>query len=521
MNKLEIISEKDFPIQDIKDWEIETIKSLKIQGDQQNIDLYSYLRKQNSSKLTTKGYYTFLDNQNNSILSLSDLKNDYNQRDNLLYNSEEIKLDFDDLKDNNYNFSFIFEDFKNYSDINLTFSAKYVKELTNNSLIENSVILTLISEFFEQIEDKNLLKKLNSITIEKSLSTDFFCEIASLKSIRTLFYFIFNQINIDQTFSKPYLFIKTTSCENNKSILDYNNNLIRITIESLAAVIGGSDILESQSFDFNLSNDVDSELIFDNLINILFEESKVDRFEDITSGSYYIDYLINEFNNKTLENLNLFSENKSLENKCEFIENIINQENLQVVNKVNKGQISLIGVNKNYNNLVDNLELINTLHSQENTLNLYNSIRFAKSFEEIKIKNNINNINTEKNKISLLCFGSKVNYIPRLDYAKDIFGLVNLDFFETDSLEFIEDAINIAILNKSNTIAICGTNNFYNENLRYFLLEINKYLESCKVIIFVNPKDLNNLEDLLNINSNLTFIYKGVDLIEVFNKISN
>lgn len=517
MNNLQIISEKDFPIQDIKEWENEIIESLKIKDNNQDIDVYSYLSKQNSSNITTKGYYTFLDTENINNLSLSDIKNDYNSN----YNSVDIKLDYDDLKENKFDFKFLNEEINNYSDVNLTFSAKYVKELTNNSLLENSTILFLISDFFEQIDNKNILNNIKSITIEKTINTDFFCEIASLKSLRTLYHFVISQINKNTILSIPYLFIKTTSCENNKSILDYNNNLIRITIESLAAVIGGSDILESQSFDFDLSNDLNSELIFENLVNILFEESKVDRFEDITNGSYYLDYITNEFNYKTLDNLNLFSDISNLENKCEYIDEIIYKENQKIVNTFNKGYKSLIGVNKNYNNLGDKLELIDVLHSKENTLNLYNSIRFAKSFEEIKIKNNLNNINSETNNISLLCFGSKLDYIPRLDYAKDILGLVNLEFIETDNLDYIEDAINIAILNKSNTIAVCGTNSFYNDNLRYLLLEINKFLDNCNVVVFVNPKDINNLESLVKINSNLILIYKGVDLIEVFNKISN
>lgn len=515
MNKLQIINENDFPIQSLKEWENETIKSLKLKDTNQDIDFYSYLSKKNSSNIKSKGYYTHLDTENIDVLSLSDNKNFIDFNPDLV----EIKLDFNDLKDNNFNFDFLNDEIENNSQVNLTFSAKYIKELSNNSLLENSAILFLISEFLENIEQNNYLSKIKSITIEKSINSDFFCEIASLKSLRTLYRFILNQLN-NQSLATN-LIIKTTSCENNKSILDYNNNLIRITIESLAAVIGGSDILEGQSFDFDLSNDIDSELIFDNLINILFEESKVDRFEDITNGSFYLDSLINEFNNKTIENLNIFSEFSNSEKKCEYIDELVDKENQNVINDFNKGAKPLIGVNKNHNNLGDNLEVINTLHIKENTTNLFNSIRFAKSFEEVKFQNYLKTKNSETNKISLLCFGSKLEYIPRLDYAKDVFGLVNLDYIETESIDFIEDAVNIAVLNQSNTIAICGTNSFYNENLSYILLEINKFIDNSNIIVFVNPKDLNNLNNLLNINSNIILVYKGVDLIEVFSKISN
>ena len=97
----------------------------------------------------------------------------------------------------------------------------------------------------------------------------------------------------------------------NKTIKNYNNNLIRTTSECMSAILGGCDYIKSQAYDylFKDKNNFSENLMLKQLL-IIKEETNIDKVDNICEGSYYISYLIE---NIMKESFNLFKKLKIME----------------------------------------------------------------------------------------------------------------------------------------------------------------------------------------------------------------
>ncbi len=127
----------------------------------------------------------------------------------------------------------------------------------------------------------------------------FFMEIAMLRAARFLWADLMKQFNP----KKPASLMLRTHCQTSGWSLtqqDPYNNIIRTTLECLAAVLGGTQSLHTNSFDEAVSLPTDlSARISRNTQIIIQEESQVCRVVDPLGGSYYIEALTNEIIQKS------------------------------------------------------------------------------------------------------------------------------------------------------------------------------------------------------------------------------
>lgn len=95
-------------------------------------------------------------------------------------------------------------------------------------------------------------------------------------------------------FTKPSL--------RNKTIFDYNTNMLRTTSECMSAVLGGSNTVCNVSYDsiYHKSNEF-GERISRNQLLILQEESYLSEAQNFTDGAYYIESLTLQLAEKALE----------------------------------------------------------------------------------------------------------------------------------------------------------------------------------------------------------------------------
>ncbi len=530
MNKFNYVTENEFPFHSVQDWEMEVRRNLKLEADK---DLYSVLAKHNSLGIKSKGFYTALDIQNISPIGeeifhsvglnyVFDNDIDIENIDNTL----SISADFMSIEMRQYS-----KNEGNEYPNSYIIDAKITKELTNNSITENATILTLYNHLLTE-KLVNAKDRIELVVIDKYINSDFLSEIATLRSLRLLLDYTFDEFNSknDNKFAKPNIIIKTKSCINNKSSLDLYSNIIRLTLETLSSFIGNSDLIESFEYDFGLGGNIDSQLMFDNIMRILIEESNVDRFIDVLSGSYYIESLTDESNKATI---NLFNEMNSeqTENFDEFVleghfNELVQKLYQQVKSNIETARTPFIGVNKIYNSLGDDYRIIEELlENEKNGLILNISQRFAEEFETIKLQAHkrhlVNSSNELFEEVYLVNIGSKLDYLPRLDYAKDILGLLSLNYTESIEFELIEDIIDTCNVKNPPIIAVCSTNKIYSEILRELTLSIKKSLPNSKLIVFGNPKDFEIDTNSIENNDHLLFIFKGSNLVEIGNKLNS
>ena len=99
--------------------------------------------------------------------------------------------------------------------------------------------LTHANEYFNRIE---LINK--PIVFEISVGTNYFFEIAKLRALRLLFNLIAKEYN--HNFDCNLLVSPT---KRNKTLYDYNVNMLRTTTECMSAIIGGADAVANLPYD--------------------------------------------------------------------------------------------------------------------------------------------------------------------------------------------------------------------------------------------------------------------------------
>ncbi len=196
------------------------------------------------------------------------------------------------------------------------------------------------------------------ITFKVSIGTNYFFEIAKLRALRLLW----------QTLSAEYgiasdCHIIATPTKRNKTLYDYNTNMLRTTTECMSAVLGGADTVINLPYDAIYHKDNEfSERIALNQLLILKNESYFDKVANPADGAYYIESITQQLAEKALL---LF---KSIESGGGFLKQLKNhtiQKKIQEsankeMARFNDGREILVGTNayKNENDkMKDTIEL--------------------------------------------------------------------------------------------------------------------------------------------------------------------
>ena len=131
-----------------------------------------------------------------------------------------------------------------------------------------------------------------------AIGMDFFMEVAKLRAARILWHRVMSGFNP----KNPKSLMLRTHCQTSGvslTALDPYNNVIRTTIEALAAVLGGTQSLHTNAFDEALGLPTDfSARIARNTQLVIHEETGVPHVIDPLGGSYYVEALTNDLVDK-------------------------------------------------------------------------------------------------------------------------------------------------------------------------------------------------------------------------------
>ena len=124
-----------------------------------------------------------------------------------------------------------------------------------------------------------------------AIGMNFFMEVAKLRAARLLWHRVMTGFDA----KKPGSLMLRTHCQTSGVSLtesDPYNNVVRTTVEALAAVLGGTQSLHTNSFDEALGLPTDfSARIARNTQLILAEETGIPKVVDPLAGSYYVERL--------------------------------------------------------------------------------------------------------------------------------------------------------------------------------------------------------------------------------------
>jgi len=130
-----------------------------------------------------------------------------------------------------------------------------------------------------------------------SVGSNYFFEIAKLRAFRILWESLLKEYDVKNIeghiFTQPSL--------RNKTIYDYNVNMLRTTSECMSAILGGSNTISNVSYDeiYQKSNEF-GERISRNQLLILQQESYLKEAQNFADGAYYIETITNQLAEKAL-----------------------------------------------------------------------------------------------------------------------------------------------------------------------------------------------------------------------------
>lgn len=147
------------------------------------------------------------------------------------------------------------------------------------------------NEYFNRVEPIN-----KPIVFEVAVGTNYFFEIAKLRALRLLFTTIATEYNHNIDCN-----IIVSPTKRNKTIYDYNVNMLRTTTECMSAILGGADAIANLPYDALYHKDNEfGDRIARNQLLILKNESYFDKVNNPADGSYYIETLTNQLAEKAL-----------------------------------------------------------------------------------------------------------------------------------------------------------------------------------------------------------------------------
>ncbi len=193
-----------------------------------------------------------------------------------------------------------------------------------------------------------------------AIGMDFFMEVAKLRAARILWHRVMSEFEPKD----PKSLMLRTHCQTSGvslTALDPYNNVIRTTIEALAAVLGGTQSLHTNAFDEALGLPTDfSARIARNTQLVIQEETGVPHVIDPLGGSYYVEALTNKLVEKAQA---LIDEVEGLGGMTKAVESgmpklRIEESAARRQARIDRGEEVVVGVNK-YK--VENPELVDVL----------------------------------------------------------------------------------------------------------------------------------------------------------------
>lgn len=177
-----------------------------------------------------------------------------------------------------------------------------------NMVQQLAYTLAHANEYFNRIKTVN-----QPITIEVSIGTNYFFEIAKLRALRLLFDALAKEYNHELD-----CYIIATPTKRNKTLYDYNVNMLRTTTECMSAILGGANAVANLPYDALYHKDNEfGDRIARNQLLVLKHESYFDKVTNAADGAYYIETLTEQLADKALL---LF---KEIEEKGGFISQLI------------------------------------------------------------------------------------------------------------------------------------------------------------------------------------------------------
>ncbi len=393
-----------------------------------------------------------------------------------------------------------------------------------------------------------------------SVGSNYFMEIAKLRAARALWAQIIEQYPVKDASSKM-MDIEVTNSSWNKTMYDPYVNMLRGTVETMAAAIGGAGTITVRPLDaeFEIPDEFSIRMARNTQL-MLKHESYLERISDPSAGSYYIENLTNSIAKEALRQfLEIESQGGYIQAlKSGFIQNQIEAtRQSRDINIATRKDIFL-GVNQ-YPNLQETIsnkiktkrvpiapESSGNKISTENKLSIRYAIDYIKSddvyvgdllidstggeeikisplkpyrgaqeFEELRLLTEKHFRDTKmRPKVFLMTIGNPSMRTARASFSANFFGCAGFEIIDNMGFDSPEQGVKAALENKADIVVICSSDDEYPEFAPEICSLLNDGNKNIKVVVAGNPKghikelEEAGVDDFIHIRSNALDILK-------------
>jgi len=194
-------------------------------------------------------------------------------------------------------------------------------------------------EYFSRID-----KIAKPLVLKVAVGANYFFEIAKLRALRHLYGLIAKEYGHELN-----CHILVEPSRRNKTLYDYNVNMLRTTTECMSAILGGADTIINLPYDalYHKSNEF-ADRIARNQLLILKNESYFDAVNNPADGAYYIEELTQQLAEKSLVLLKDIEANGGFLKQLKegIIQRKINESATKEQELFDSGKEVLLGTNK-------------------------------------------------------------------------------------------------------------------------------------------------------------------------------
>ncbi len=387
-----------------------------------------------------------------------------------------------------------------------------------------------------------------------SIGSNYFMEIAKLRAARLLWAHIIDQYRPGDESSKK-MKIETRTSSWNKTVFDPYVNMLRGTVEAMAAAIGGSDSINVLPLDSMYKKpDEFSRRMARNTQLILKNEAYLDRVIDPSGGSYYIERLTDSIASSSWE---LFRTVEGMGGIVEALKSgFVQDEILKTRNErdmdIATRKVIFLGVNQYPNpdekgpGKVDNRisqkplrksgddsehgsrrsieEIISHLSGKGSrigdvlpdpsakpgfVIKPLRPYRGAQAFEELRLAASRHKKETGVTpEVFLLPVGNPSIRNARAAFSGNFFGCAGFKVIENPGFDSAEEGVKAVLGTRAKIVVICGSDGEYAEFAPEICEELRRKNPDMRIIIAGNPKEhadalkASGVDDFIHVRSN-------------------
>ena len=327
--------------------------------------------------------------------------------------------------------------------------------------------LAMMAAYLKELTDRNHQVREIAERMQWNLGTgpDYFMEIAKVRVARMLFSALMKAYDAP---TGTNIFIHSTTTSWNKTVYDPDVNMLRLTTEAMAAILGGCNSLLVRPYDSDFREQgAFSERWARNLQHIIKEESYFDKVVDPAAGSYYIETLTDSLMRGAWE---LFLKVDEMGGYAKaFVDGFISRE-IATTASGRRAMVAtrreiLLGTNQYPNvkdimadKVVESIAFPDSLKSQTKITEPLQPVRASVDFEKLRLR-------TEKHVkrpgVFLLTIGNLAMRLARAQFSANFFACAGYEIIDNLGFSSAAAGVEEAFKAGADIIVVCSSDDEY------------------------------------------------------------